>query len=99
MAKQVVNTDRIASSANRLRAVNNNINNEFRALQDKARQLDSNWKSPAGETAKTTMYQLFKNSEARQAILQNYVNMLEQQVNPGYTSAETVNTKLADKFK
>jgi hypothetical protein len=32
-------------------------------------------------------------------VLQNYINLLEQQVNPGYVSAEAANTKLADKFK
>lgn len=99
MAKQVVNTERITSSATRLRTVNNTINSEFNTLQNKAKQLDSNWKSSAGETARTTMYQLFKNSEVRSTVLQNYINMLEQQVNPGYNNAETTNTKLADKFK
>ncbi|CDX04951.1 Type VII secretion system ESAT-6-like [Desulfitobacterium hafniense] len=99
MAKQVVNTDRLTSAANKLRTVNNNITGEFRTLQNKAKQLDSNWKSAAGEAARTTMYQLFKNNEVRSTVLQNYINMLEQQVNPGYTNTETVNTKLADKFK
>ncbi len=99
MAKQVVNTDRIASSVNKLRTVNSNINAEFRTLQNKAKKLDSNWKSAAGETAKSTMYQLFKNNDVRSAVLQNYMNLLEQQVNPGYGNTEDVNTKLADKFK
>lgn len=99
MAKQVVNTDRISSSANKLRTVNNNINNEFKTLEKKAKQLDNNWKSAAGDAARTKMYQLFKNNEARSSVLQNYINMLEQQVNPGYTNSETANTKLADKFK
>lgn len=99
MAKQVVNTDRIVSSAAKIRTVNNNINNAFRTLRNTAKQLDNNWKGQAGETARTTMYQLFNNSETRSAVLQNYISMLEQQVNPGYDSAETTNTKLADKFK
>lgn len=99
MTKQVVNTDRLTSVANKLRTVNNNITSEFRTLQNKAKQLDTNWKGAAGEAARTTMYQLFKNNEVRSTVLQNYINMLEQQVNPGYTNTETVNTKLADKFK
>ena len=99
MAKQVVNTDRISSSANKLRIANNNINNEFKTLEKKAKQLDSNWRSAAGDAACTKMYQLFKNNDVRSTVLQNYINMLEQQVNPGYANTETVNTKLADKFK
>ena len=99
MAKQAVNTDRIASAANKLRTVNNAINSEFSNMQKKAQQLDSNWKGAAGETARTTMYQLFKNNEPRSTVLQNYINLLEQQINPGYIDAETVNTTLADQFK
>ena len=99
MSRQVVNTDRISASANRLRTVNNNINNEFRTLRNKAQQLDNNWRGAAGETARTTMYQLFNHSEVRSTVLQNYVSMLERQIDPGYKNVETTNTKLADKFK
>ena len=99
MAKQLINTDRITSVVTNLRNVNNNINNAFFTLQNNAKQLENNWKSAAGTAAQTTMYQLFKNSEVRSAVIQNYINMLEQQVNPGYNNAETVNTKLADNFK
>jgi|GEM_PF-1716024 len=99
MTKQVVNTERIALSVNRLRTVNSNIDGEFSILQRKAKQLDTCWNSPAGETARTTMYQLFANSEIRSAVLQNYVNILEKQINPAYIYAETTNTSLADKFK
>lgn len=99
MAKQVVNTDRIMYAASQLRTADNNINNEFRNLQIKGKQLESNWKSAAGSVAQTTMYQLFRNSEVRSSVLQNYINMLEQQVSPGYIGAETANKKLADSFK
>jgi uncharacterized protein YukE len=99
MAKQAVDTDRIAYSANRLRTSNDAINNEFSALKNKAKQLEFNWKSQAGETARTTMYQLFENSKVRSKVLENYIRMLEQQVNPGYAGAETANARLADKFK
>ena len=99
MVKQVVNTDRLATSANKLRTVNNTVNSEFCSLQNKAKQLDSNWKGAAGSAAQSTMYRLFQYSETRSSVLQNYINMLEQQINPGYISAENANTTLADKFK
>jgi uncharacterized protein YukE len=99
MAKQVVNTDSILSSVNKLRTVNNNINQAFQTFQNKAKQLDNNWYGAAGDAARTTMYQLFKYNEERSKVLRNYMNMLEQQINPGYINTETVNTKLADKFK
>jgi len=99
MAKQSINTERVATSANKLRAVNNNINNELHILQNKAGQLDRNWKSAASSVALTAMYRIFKQSEERTKVIQNYINMLEQQVNPGYINTESVNTHLADNFK
>ena len=99
MTKQAINTEMVTSYANKLRTTNNNINNAFDELQRKAKQLETNWKSSAGTTAQTSMYQLFNYRYTRSAVLQNYINMLEQQINPGYTRTETVNTTLADKFK
>ena len=99
MAKQKIDTEKVASAANKLRSANSNINSEFRTLQGKSRQLDSDWKSKAGETARTTMYEIFKSNEERSTVLQNYINMLEQQINPGYIETEDANTTLADQFK
>lgn len=99
MAKQIVDTDRIASSISRLRTADNNMNREFRSLQNKAKQLNVNWKGAAGTAAQTKVYRLLKDNEVRSTVLQNYINILEQQVNPGYSGAETVNKKLADNFK
>ena len=99
MAKQVVNTDRISTAANKLRSVNTTINSAFGTLRSKAQQIDNSWRGRAGEAARTTMYQLFRYNDARSTVLQNYISMLQQQVNPSYTNTETVNTKLADKFK
>ena len=99
MAKQVINTDRIATSANKLRMVNTNIDNAFETLKTKAKQLDPNWRGAAGDAAQTTMYQLFGYSEARATVIKNYINILEQQVNPGYANTEEANIKLSDKFK
>ena len=99
MTKLEINTDQINSAANKLRASNNNINNAFRTLQSQLRQLEANWKGAAGTAAQTTMYQLFNHNEARTTVLQNYLSILERQVNPGYQEAETSNTRLADKFR
>jgi len=99
MTKQGINTDGVSSAANKLRDYNNNIDNEFRSMQSKAKQLDYNWRGAAGEAAKTTMHQLFQYGDERKKILQNYVNWLEKQINPGYINTEDTNTKLADKFK
>ena len=99
MTKQVVNTDRIASSATKLRTVDDTINSEFRTMQDKAKLLDDNWNSAAGEAARTALHRLFVINDGRSIILQNYIRMLEKQVNPGYVGAEDANTTLADQFK
>ena len=99
MAKQAINTDSVTSAANRLRAANTTINGEFRTMQNAAKRLESDWKSAAASVAHTTMYQIFGNNEARSTVLQNYINMLEQQINPSYINTENTNTSLADQFK
>ena len=99
MTKQVVNPDGIAAAANNLRTVNNNINNAFETLESAGNKLESNWTGSAGTAAQTTKLQIFQNNTVRSAVLQNYVNLLEQQVSPGYVDTENTNTSLADQFK
>jgi len=99
MTKLVVNTVGIDLANNKLRTANNAINQEFSTLQNRAKQLDNNWKSIAGDTARDTMHEIFKNNEARSAVLKEYINLLENKVNPGYIVTENNNTKLADQFK
>ena len=96
---QLVNTEGISTAAVRLRNANDNISSKFDTLTKKAKALESDWNSSAGSLACSKMYELFKLSETRYSVIQNYINMLEQQVNPGYESAEKANKTLADQFK
>ena len=99
MAKQAIDTERVAAAASKLRATNTAINNELRSLQNAAKRLENNWRSAASSAAQTTLYQLFSNNDSRSAVMQNYIYVLEQQINPRYINVENANTKLADKFK
>ena len=96
---QLVDTQGISTAAVKLRNINDNISSHFDTLAKKAKFLETDWNSAAGSLACSKMYELFKNSEIRYSVIQNYINMLEQQVNPGYESAEEANTTLADQFK
>ena len=98
MSNQFINTPGVADAASRIRAANGNINNSFSTLQSRMLPIN-NWQGAAGSVAQTTMHQLFKMSGVRSSILQNYVNILEQQVNPNYQSAESTNKLLADQFR
>lgn len=97
--KQLVNTEGISTAATKLRTVNDNISGKFDTLTKKARVLESDWNSSAGSLACSKMYELFKLNETRYSVIQNYINMLEQQVDPNYESAEEANKTLADQFK
>ena len=99
MAIQQVNTESISAASAKLRMRNSNINSEFQNLKDKAVLLESKWKGAAGTEAMTTMHKLFNYSSERSTVIQNYINMLEQQVNPGYIDTEDTNKMLADMFK
>ena len=97
--RQSIDTARVKSSANKLRTVNRNIDGQFQTFRNSAVRISNNWSGRAAERAKTEMYKLFDSGTARSAVLQNYVDMLSQQVYPGYESAEDTNTRLADQFK
>lgn len=99
MIKEKINTDGIASAAAKLRSANGRIGNSLGTLKNKAKELEYSWNSAAGSKACSVVYQLFKIGETRSYVIQNYINTLEQQVNPGYSAAEEVNTSLADQFK
>lgn len=98
MSIQKVNTEAIAAAASAIASANANINSSFDELRNAGSDMAGSWNSRAGSAAETTLYQLFKGNEARSAVMQNYLNILQQVVNPGYESGETENTKLADQF-
>jgi len=98
MEPQVVKTQGISAASSRIRTSNNNINSAFDTLRSRMLQLE-NWRGAAGTVAQTTMHQLFNGNNSRSAVLQNYANMLEQQINPGYVATEATNRSLADNFK
>jgi uncharacterized protein YukE len=98
MTKIIVNTPGIANASNTLRNTQNEIDNAFSTLWGQMQVL-ADWRGHAGEAAQTTMHQFPPNNTARSSVLQNYINILEQQINPGHTQAETANKSLAAQFR
>ena len=98
MTKQVVNTDGIASAAKKLYNVNSSINMIFGSMKNSAKRLDTDWLGSAGESARTLLYEIFKGNEPREAVLKEYIALLEQKVNPEYIADEIENTTIADMF-
>ena len=100
MAKQSIDTERVATTVTRLRNISRNISGAFSRMEQTAKSgLISNWKSSTGDAALTKMLELFKNNQARDTVLNNYIILLEQQVKPGYENAEETNKSLASQFK
>ena len=97
--KQVVNTIGINDAANKLNNANRNIKIAFDSLKSISESRIRSWNGAAGSVAQTKMHELFGASGNRHNVLQNYVNMLLQRINPAYIDTESVNTKLSDKFK
>ena len=96
---QVVDTVQIEAAARTLKSINDNIDREFGVLQGKAKDLESCWNSAAANEAIEAMYSIFQRNEPRSAIMQNYSNMLMQQVHQGYVETESANQTLADQYK
>ncbi|MDM5329943.1 WXG100 family type VII secretion target [Neobacillus sp. CF12] len=95
-----VDTGRVAAAATTIAAYNNRIRDDFSSVESAIRALNSVWDSSAAEQAMDSFYNI-KNTyhEPRYTVMNNYVKFLQQQVDPGYTQTETVNTFLADLFK
>jgi len=98
MSSILVNTPGIANASSTLASVRNDIDSVFGTLWGRMQVLND-WRGIAGETAQTTMHQFPPNNAARSAVLQNYINILEQQINPGYSQSEVANKNLADQFR
>lgn len=100
MAIQTIDTERVAAAITHLKNVNRNINSAFTTMEQASKNaLEWNWKSPAGDSALTALLELLEINKARDAVLQNYTTLLEQQVSPGYTNVEATNKSLASQFK
>lgn len=99
LSGQTVNTEGISAAIMQLKSANQNIDSGMDSVIKNAKQLEQSWQSPAGTAACTLMYEVFGGNNSRSAVIQNYINLLDQQVNPGYSEAESVNTSLADMFK
>ncbi|WHZ02755.1 WXG100 family type VII secretion target [Neobacillus sp. YX16] len=95
-----VDTGRVAAAAKNIANYNNRIRDDFSPVESAMRALNSAWDSTAAEQAMDSFYKI-KNTfhEPRYTVMDNYVKFLQQQVDPGYTQTETVNTFLADLFK
>jgi uncharacterized protein YukE len=95
-----VDTGRVAAAAQNIANYNNRIRDDFSPVESAMRALNSAWDSTAAEQAMDSFYNI-KNAfhEPRYTVMDNFVKFLQQQVDPGYTQTETVNTFLADLFK
>lgn len=95
----LVDTDKVLMTAAGIKQSNEHIDKEFSDMSRKVSRIEQVWDSPAGSKAATVMYRLFSGSEARHAVLQNYVVALDQLVAPNYQATEEANSTLADQFK
>lgn len=97
--KQSLDTAALDTAVSALRSADGSINAAFTAVERQSGVLQGSWHSGAGSTAVTQLYQLIKGNESRSAVLQNYINLLVQQVEQGYVSVEEANTSLASYFR
>ena len=100
MADLKISTDAALMAAERIRAYNAQMRDDFPSVQDAINQLDNGWDGAVADKAKLRFNEMkseFCNS--RYNVLDNYVRYLLQQVDIGYEQTESVNINLADKFK
>lgn len=100
MANLKVDAAQVVATANRIKALNVRMSDDFASVQDAISKLDGTWDGSAA-TAAIGKFNAIKNSfcDARYGVIDNFVLFLHQQVGEGYTQTESVNKSLADQFK
>ena len=99
MSVQAVDTNAVLSCATVLRNVNDHLTQVCGETQTKVDQLRFSWTSAAGTRALDRIDEVFRGSTARHTVIDNYVRMLQQQVDPSYNAAEDTNRQLSGLFK
>lgn len=99
MAKIVVNTDEIKNIALKLQKKNNNINYNYKKIEKKINNMHVYYTSPSSNVLCHKGKELGKLNEERSKVLQNYIEVLNQNVAIGYESTENENQKYAKLFK
>ena len=100
MADAKIDTLSVEEAADYLKKYNTKMNEEFEILQGVISKLKNSWSGSAADNA-FSGFNSFASSykSSRYSVIQSYVTYLIQQVDPGYTQAESTNESLADGFK
>ena len=99
MAIHKVDTEAIAATAAAIVTTNDNINTALNDLRSAGADLQLYWAGKARNTAVDLFIKILECNEARSVELQNFANVLQMVVNPGFVQSEQVNTSLADMFE
>lgn len=100
MSKMQVNTEAVVTAAWNLKGLNNQIRNDFSAMQSAISQLDGSWDGSAATSAISKFNEIkSKFYDARYKVVDNYANFLLRQVGEAYTQTEKAHKSLADAFK
>lgn len=100
MGNLKINTDYVVSAATKIKNYNAQIRAELANVQNAISQLNAEWDGSAANSTINKFNEIkSKFSDARYAVVDNYVNFMFQQVGEGYTQTEEVNKSLADAFK
>lgn len=100
MANLKVNSQQVISTANKIKGLNNQINDGFENVENAISRLNRKWDGPASNNA-INKFNSIKGAycSSRYKVVDNFVAFLHQQVGEGYAQTESVNKSLADAFK
>ena len=100
MADLKMDVARVDATAERIKKLNDEMNNGFETARRALKTLDSYWDSPAATGAISKFDSVRSSySEPRYRIVDNYVGFLKQQVGIGYANTEAANVEMAAQYK
>ena len=96
----IVDVDKVKKIASHIATCNNAIKTGFGDMEKRVNSLNSNWDSAVADAVITKFFSI-KNDfySNRYKVVENFTNVLNQQISDGYRQTEVENVSLADLFK
>ncbi len=100
MAVVKIDTEKVAGLAGKIRNSNNEMQRAFENAASSVNALGNSWSGAAYGNAIASFNDIrSKYYDARYNGVNNYANILNNQMSGGYNETETANKSLADQFK
>lgn len=104
MSEININTEAVEQAAILLTENNNTMQNQFGEVNQAMEKLAKNWNGSASDVSLSEFREIRKiyyedSTTSRYSVMKNHINYLTDFITPEFKKTESVNTRLAGRFK